>query len=74
MQQFGNGHFSLPSSERSADRHESVLDAAVLELHGEAVRHRLHVARQRLRERRGSNTRLVYDQALAWVEKIERGD
>jgi len=76
MQQFDKAHFTRPSPDRSTDHHESVPDAAVLELNGEATRHRLQVARQRLRERgrAHSNWGSAYDNALAWVERIERGE
>ena len=74
MQQFGKTHFDRmqPIPQQSLQRHESVLDAAWRELHRESVRLRLRIARQRLRDyKRGRNSRLAYDEALAWVERIE---
>src|SRR5262249_6502218 len=72
MQQFDNSHFTRPSADRSTDL-ESALEEAMRELHRESAPHRLQVASQRLRDqkRRGNDTRLAYDEALAWLEKIE---
>jgi hypothetical protein len=70
MQHLGNAPLSghpLTLSKR-ADR-ASVVDTAVLELHREAVR---HIARQRLSERERAFRKLACDDALAWIEKMER--
>jgi hypothetical protein len=72
MQQFGNSIFGhslrIPQPE---DHHESVLDAALRELHREAASQLLRNARQRLRDRERSFTEhLANDDALACIERI----